>query len=63
MKKKKKKEMIPLTDERNNPNKKQKVIYANKDLVLIMIIKSTIKLEITVITQEDTEELLTVFIT
>ena len=38
------------------------VIYAKKDLVLMMIIKSIIKFEIIVITQENIEELLVVFV-
>ena len=37
-------------------------IYAKKDLVLIMIIKSVIKSEIIVTTQENIEELLMVFV-
>ena len=38
----KKKEMIPLTDEQNNSYKNKKyVIYAKKDLVLMMLIKAS----------------------
>ena len=39
----KKKEMAPLTDEENKSYKKQKVCYAKKDLVLMIIIKSIMK--------------------
>ena len=35
----KKKEMIPLTDEENKSNRNQSMLYAKKDLVLMMIIK------------------------
>ena len=41
---------------------KKHVIYAKKDLVLMMIIKSIIKSEIIVTTQENIEELLIVFV-
>ena len=58
-----KSEMIPLTDEENKPRKKQKVCYiCKKDLVLMMIIKSITKSEIIVTTQDNTEELLIVFV-
>ena len=40
-----KKEMIPLTDEKNKSYEKQKVTYAEKNLILMMrVIKSIIKL-------------------
>ena len=59
----KNKEMIPLTDEENKSYKSKKyVIYAKRDLVLMMIIKSIIKSEIIITTQENIEELLTVFV-
>ena len=38
------------------------VLYAKKDLVLMMIIKNIIKLEIIVTTQENAEQLLIVFV-
>ena len=41
---------------------KKYVIYLKKDLVLMMIIKSIIKSEIIVTTQENIEELFTVFV-
>ena len=41
---------------------KKYVIYAKKDLVLMIIIKSIIKLEIIVTTEENVEELLIVFV-
>ena len=41
---------------------KKYVIYAKKDLVLMMIIKSIIKPEIIVTTQENIVELLIVFV-
>ena len=50
-----KKEMIPLTNKQNKSYKKEKII-------LIMIIKSIIRSEIIVITQENKEELLMVFV-
>ena len=57
-----KKEMIPLTDEKNKSYEKQKVTYAGKNLILMMrAIKSIIKLEIIVITQEYLEELAMIF--
>ena len=40
---------------------KEYVIYANKDLVLVIIIKNIIKLEIIVIKREDLAELLMTF--
>ena len=47
-----KKEIMPLTDEENKSYKSKKyVIYAKKDLVLMMIMKSIIKSEITVTAQ------------
>ena len=50
----KKKEMIPLTKkEEKIHNKQKKVIYAKKDLVLMITIKN-IKSEIIVITLENT---------
>ena len=49
--------MIPLTDEENKYYKMQK-----RDLVLVIIIKSIIKSEIILTTQENIEELLIVFI-
>ena len=50
--------MIPLADEENKSNKKQKVCYiCKKDLVLMMIIKSIIKSEIIVTVQENKEKL------
>ena len=61
-----KKEMIPLTykEKKNLMKSKKIVIYAKKDLVLmmIMIIKSITKLEIIVIILENIEELLIVFL-
>ena len=42
---------------------KKKVIYAKKDLILAMIIKSIIKLEIIITTQKNLEELLMIFVT
>ena len=57
-----KKEMIPLTDEKNKSYEKQKVTYAEKNLILMMrVIKSIIKLEIIVITQEHLEKLAMIF--
>ena len=57
-----KKEMIPLTDEETEFYGNQKVCHiCKKNLVLMMIIKSIIKPEIIVITQENLEELLIVF--
>ena len=54
---KKKEKIIPLTDEENNSYKKQKqVIYAKKNLAL-MVIKS----EIIAIIMENIEELLMIF--
>ena len=41
---------------------KKYVIYAKKDLVLMMIIKSITKSEIIVTTQENLEKLLIVFV-
>ena len=41
---------------------KKYVIYAKKDLVLLMIIKSIIKSDIIVTTQENTDQLLKVFV-
>ena len=55
--------MIPLTDEENKCYKKQKKIkYSKKDLVLIMSVKNITKLEMIVITQENIEELLMIFV-
>ena len=49
-----KKEMVPLTNEETESYEKQKVCYiCKKNLVLI---KNTLKSEITVITQENLEE-------
>ena len=60
----KKKEMIPLTHKKVNPIKsKNFVIYAKKDLILMMAIKNIIKSEITVIILKDIEELLIIFVT
>ena len=55
-----KKGMVLPTDEENTFRKKEKMLYMQKDLVL-MIIKSIIKSEITVTTQENIEELLMIF--
>ena len=55
--------MIPLTDEKKYIVGKKKVIYAKKDLILAMIIKSIIKLEIIITTQKNLEELLMIFVT
>ena len=41
---------------------KKYVIYAKKDLVLLMVIKSIIKSDIIVTTQENTKELLKLFV-
>ena len=41
---------------------KKYVIYAKKDLVLLMLIKSIIKSDIIVTTQENTKELLKLFV-
>ena len=49
-----KKEMIPLTG-------KKFVIYAKKDLGLVMTVKNIIKWKIIVITQENIGELLMIF--
>ena len=58
-----KKEMIPLTDKENESYKEQKVCYiCKKNLVLLITIKSIIKKEIIVITQENVEELLMIFV-
>ena len=55
--------MIPLTDEENKCYKKQKKIKnSKKDLVLIMSVKNITKLEMIVITQENMEELLMIFV-
>ena len=54
--------MIPLTNEENSVMKnKSFATYVKKNLVLI-IIKSIAKSEINVITQENLEELLIVFV-
>ena len=55
-----KKGMVLPTDEENTFRKKEKMLYMQKDLVL-MIIKSIIKSEITVTTQENIEEMLMIF--
>ena len=41
---------------------KKYVIYTKKDLVLLMVIKSIIKSDIIVTTQENTKELLKLFV-
>ena len=53
--KKKKKEMIPLTNKETKTYivSRKYVIYVKKDLALIMTIKSIINSEIIVITQEN----------
>ena len=54
--------MIPLTYEKLNFIKGKKfVIYAKKDLVLMITIKNIIKSEIIVITLENIEQLLMIF--
>ena len=56
--------MIPLTHKKVNPIKsKNFVIYAKKDLILMLAIKNIIKSEITVIILKDIEELLIIFVT
>ena len=62
-----KKEMIPLTDEEHESYEKQKfVTYAKKNSILMKMIKMhlshTIKSEIIVITLENLEELLIIFV-
>ena len=59
-----KKEMMPSIYKTINFIKSKRFfIYAKRDLVLMMIIKSTIKSEIIVIKLEHIEELLIVFVT
>ena len=41
---------------------KKKIKYSKKDLVLIMSVKNITKLEMIVITQENIEELLMIFV-
>ena len=56
--------MIPLTHKKINPIKsKNFVIYAKKEITLMMTIKNIIKSEITVIILKDIEELLIIFLT
>ena len=51
------------TNEENQSSRIQKfVIYAKKNLVLMITIKNTIKFEIIVITQENIEVLLIIFL-
>ena len=62
-----KKEMIPLIDKETESYEKQKVCYICKtNLVLIRVmkihLKNTIKSEIIVITQENLEVLLIIFV-
>ena len=55
--------MIPLTSEGKKLHRNQKVCFiCKKGLALIMIIKNIMKSEITVITLENIEELLMIFI-
>ena len=56
------KEMIPITDKENKSYEKQRFVTdAKKNLVQMMTIKSNIKSEIIVITQENLEEPLIIF--
>ena len=56
--------MILLTnEEKNYIVSKKYVIYGTKDLVLMMTMKNIIKSEIMVITLENIEELLIIFVT
>ena len=58
-----KKEMIPLTnEEKNYIVRKKYVIYVKTDLVLMMTIKIIIKSETIVITLENIEEVLMIFL-
>ena len=58
----KKKKMIALTDKENKSYKEQKVWYiCKKNLVLMITIKSIMKKEIIVVTQENVEKLLMIF--
>ena len=55
--------MIPLTDKEKKSYKKQKfVTHAKNNLILMMATKKIIKSEIIVITQENLEERLIVFV-
>ena len=59
----KRKEIIPLTiEEINHIASKKLVIYAKKNLVLIIMIKNTTKSKIIVITLENIEALLIMFV-
>ena len=54
--------MIALTDKENKSYKEQKVWYiCKKNLVLMITIKSIMKKEIIVVTQENVEKLLMIF--
>ena len=62
-----KKEITPLTDEEDNSKRimksKKFATYVKKNLILMMMtIKSIIRSEIIIITLENLEELLTIFV-